>query len=93
MSDVSVEDGSTTSDVPSLPRSGLNVTQTVNQAQAQSNTQQQQQQQQEQPVLTPVVTPQSGQLQFQSMPTVIMPATTHAQAQGLLAQLQALLSF
>jgi hypothetical protein len=90
MSDVSVEDGSTTSDVPSLPRSGLNVTQTVNQAQAQSNTQQQQQQQ---PVLTPVVTPQSGQLQFQSMPTVIMPATTHAQAQGLLAQLQALLSF
>jgi hypothetical protein len=90
MSDVSVEDGSTTSDVPSLPRSGLNVTQTVNQAQAQSNTQQQQQ---EQPMLTPVVTPQSGQLQFQSMPTVIMPATTHAQAQGLLAQLQALLSF
>jgi len=86
MSDVSVEDGSTTSDGSSEGSgSGIHVNQTVNQAQAQSEAQQQQQQQAPVPVF---VTPVGGQSQFQG---VLIPSASHTQASALLAQIQGLL--
>ncbi len=91
MSDVNVDpgDGEVTTDPSSEGQSPINVTQTVNQAQAQSNTQQQQQQQGFTPVaVTPFI---AGQTQSMSGPSILIPLDSHVQAQGLLAQLQALL--
>jgi hypothetical protein len=89
MSDVSVEDGSVTSDGSSGDGGeGISVNQTVNTLQNQDQQQQQQQDQGFQPVF---VSPFAGQGQFQGSPHVLIPLSTHVQAQGLLAQLQGLL--
>jgi hypothetical protein len=90
MSDVNVDpgDGSVTTDPSSSEtEGGITVNQTVNQAQAQSNAQQQQQQQ----GVVPVVVTSTGQTQVMGTPSVLIPLSTHSQAQALLAQFQALL--
>jgi hypothetical protein len=93
MSDVSVEDGSVTGDIPAGSFGGgggteVNVNQVVNQSQAQLAAQQQQQAQGPVPVF---LTPFTGQSQFQGSPFVLLPLSTHTQVQGLLAQLQGML--
>jgi hypothetical protein len=89
MSDVSVEDGSVTSDGSSGDGgAGISVNQTVNTLQ---NQDQSQQQQQEQGFVPPFLTPTGGQFQFQNTPHVVIPLASHVQAQGLFGQLQALL--
>jgi hypothetical protein len=89
MSDVNVDpgDGSVTTDPSSSGMDGgITVNQTVNQAQAQSNAQQQQQQ-----GVVPVLVTPTGQTQVMGTPSVLIPLSTHSQAQALLAQFQALL--
>jgi len=91
MSDVNVDpgDGTVTTDPSTGTSGGLNITQTVNQAQNQDQAQQQQQQQGPTPVVVTLVV--AGQVQTQGTPSVLIPLSTHVQAQGLLAQLQTLL--
>jgi hypothetical protein len=88
MSDVSPEDGSVSSDFPDGHGAPINITQTVNQDQDQANLQQQQQGQGTPPFFGAT---NPSQVQFLNSPGILIPAAAHAQAQTLVAQLQALL--